>query len=409
LTPRREFLRKLSTVEFERASPAVAEHFLSLFNDDAIDWQDLARPAASLLASNHHEPLLNAYLRRCVNTSWVLEQQLITRRRRALVTRKPDFALAVQAFLNRYIWPVTREEYELLLASADPRLGLMYERPLDPKQIEDRQLHELLIDHPEEERRLVAALTGQNSRNDDVSVAVRLHYEDHPYPHWLSFTRPDQSSDQTPKTALVAGCGTGRDAILLALRQPTWTIDAIDVSRQSLGFAMRNARRLGIPNLSFQLQDLRDVSAQYDVIECIGVLHHLSDPLEGLIALRKCLAPGGELRLGLYSRRGRAALAHLRTLAGDPSDLRAARTRIFSAMSAEERRAIEDLDFFETAHFVDTLFHVHESEYTPSELSRLLERAGLRCDEDLVAWETIEQTNPSAFRNMYRCRVTIAA
>lgn len=408
MTSRRTFLRQLANIEFTRATPELVPHLLALFDDPSIDHQDLARPVASILLRDEtQEALLDAYLRRCINTSYALEQRFVALRRAILLEglrpppRLPE-SLAIQAFHNGYVWNESEEERQALADLVEIRGDVAL----------------ILINEPAEEARLAATLIDE-VQFDAVTAAVRAQYEEHPYPRWLSLHRRDVIDDG-PRRMLVAGCGTGRDAIALALQHPLSTIDAIDISRRSLGYAMRKARELGATNIRFRLADLRRVDGSYDAIHAIGVLHHLADPVEGLRALRNLLAPNGTIVAAIYSRRGRESLHRLRALGGDATDLRAARARIFAALDERERAELEDLDFFDLAHFRDTLYHAHQLELTPRELDAAIRDAGLvfegfddvpeelAGERDLIAWDAIEETNRDLFRNMFRVRLRSA-
>src|SRR5205085_4808293 len=118
-----------------------------------------------------------------------------------------------------------------------------------------------------------------------ATSAVRAQYEEHPYPRWFSLDRVSGDAHEPARRLLFAGCGTGADAIRRAMQHPSWQIEAIDVSVRSLAYAIRMARHYGIANIRFTHADLRDVDGTFDVVESIGVLHHLDDPLAGLRAL----------------------------------------------------------------------------------------------------------------------------
>ncbi|MEA2491640.1 MAG: hypothetical protein QOH21_3432 [Acidobacteriota bacterium] len=433
MTSRQELVRQLGTIAFERTTPELTPHLLALFDDLSIDWQDLARPVASvLLRDGASDELLHAYLRHCINLSYALEQRFVALLREALVhgaalPLRLAVSLAIQAFLNGYVWPEDAAETRALTTLDDSvaaRVLRAAYRPLESDAVlrEEPECADLLrvqVDEPAEERRLAATLGGADPA-DAVTAAVRAQYEEHPYPRWLSLHRPPPSDNELPRRVLVAGCGTGRDPLLAALRHPTWSFEAIDVSRRSLGYAMRKAGELEVPNIRFRFADLREVQGVYDRIVAVGVLHHLPDPAAGLRALAECLAPDGELLLGVYSRRGRASLDRLRALGGE-GELRERRQRMLAALSADERAEVEDLDFFDLGHYRDTLYHVHEVELTPLELDAMIRRAGLFFDgflelpadvaaahgaeRDLRVWEAIEAERPDLFRQMYRCRL----
>ena len=399
MTARQAFVRQLASLEFTSATPEVRRHLLTLFADDSINLQDLARPVASiLLRAEDEDELLHAYLRNCVNVSYALEKRFIAMLRERLPARLA-VSLAIQSFLNGYAWgePLTSDA------------GLRD----DP---ESADLVRIAFDEPREERRLAATIANPRIVHDPVTATVRAQYEEHPYPRWLTMHRPEPSAGATPRRALVAGCGTGLSAIRLALRHPTWSIDAIDISLPSLGYAMRKASEMNVHNIRFMHADLRDVSETYEHIESVGVLHHLPDPTAGLRALRDHLAPGGKMIIGVYSKRARASLARLRELAGDGSDLRRARARLLASLHEDELAEVEDLDFFELGHFRDTLYHSHEIEFTPLDLDAMIREAGLRFagfegrgDElDLRVWDKIEQQQPDLFRHLFVMRLTSA-
>jgi SAM-dependent methyltransferase len=72
------------------------------------------------------------------------------------------------------------------------------------------------------------------------------------------------------------------------------------------------ANELGLGNIAFVQGDILDlgrIGRTFDHICCTGVLHHMQDPIAGFRVLRDLLKPGGLMRVGLYSRAGRRAVA----------------------------------------------------------------------------------------------------
>src|SRR5206468_9745575 len=103
---------------------------------------------------------------------------------------------------------------------------------------------------------------------------------------------------------LIAGCGTGRHAIETARLHADAKVLAVDLSLASLSYAKRKARELGVANIEFGRADilqLESLGQTFDVIEAMGVLHHLGEPLQGWRVLLNVLRPGGFMWAGLYS------------------------------------------------------------------------------------------------------------
>ena len=283
---------------------------------------------------------------------------------------------------------------------------------------------------------------------DPTSIAVRTQYEANPYPRWrIDPATPPASlpaflaayaEAPTPGgdrwQVLIAGSGTGQQAISSAQKFPEAVVTAIDVSIASLGYGRYMAERLGVSNIRFVHADVLNASlldTRFDLIESVGVLHHLEDPAAGLTALGRVLSPNGLIRLGLYSELARAPVvaghARIAALQLEPTarDMRAYRRRI---ISSEEPEAVWELmryhDFYNLSEFRDMLFHVREHRFTLPALEEVLRDTGFRClgmeppDEgiarryrrrfkkdrsmrNLANWAQLEHQHPESFRRMY--------
>ncbi len=69
---------------------------------------------------------------------------------------------------------------------------------------------------------------------------------------------------------LIAGCGTGQQAIETAPRYSGARTLAVDLSLTSLAYALRKTRELGVPNLEYAQADILKLGAigrTFDVIE----------------------------------------------------------------------------------------------------------------------------------------------
>ena len=131
--------------------------------------------------------------------------------------------------------------------------------------------------------------------------------------HWVFGAARPQSA---PLRALVAGCGTGDGAIMLAQHlaragRPGHVL-CIDRSARALEIAAARAAARGLANIGFRRHSLLDLPAlgaeRFDYIDCCGVLHHLPDPDRTLADLRDLLAPGGGIGLMVYAPHGRTGV-----------------------------------------------------------------------------------------------------
>jgi len=299
-------------------------------------------------------------------------------------------------------------------------------------------------------RRLRATLPRIGTITDEVSLLVRRQYEESPYPSWVKAAPADEwgtietyvrslfplvhvdGPDGREAAILVAGCGTGQQAIETAQRFARAQVLAIDISAASLGYAM--ARATGVNNIEYAQADilaLGTIGRSFDLIEATGVLHHLADPMAGWRVLLSLLRPGGFMRLGLYSKLGRrdveAARAWIaqRGYRAVPDDIRRCRQEMMtSEVGTKFATVTRSPDFASTSACRDLLFHVREHQLTLPEIERFLADEGLvflgfelesavleryrsRFPQDiemtqLNKWHLFETENPHTFAGMYQ-------
>jgi Flp pilus assembly protein TadD/SAM-dependent methyltransferase len=296
-------------------------------------------------------------------------------------------------------------------------------------------------------RRSIPALT---PIADGVSSIVREMYEENPYPRWvtalsldssLSFdekmklTFPHAAFDPLGKAEvdiLIAGCGTGRHAVELARLYRGAKILAIDLSLASLAHAKRKTDELGLANIEFGQADILELGRfgrSFDVIESVGVLHHLRDPLEGWRLLIGRLRPGGFMSIGLYSASARQGVSAARALIAargyraTADDIRRFRQDIFGLDDEAPAKSLShSSDFFATSGCRDLFFHVEEHPTTIPAIKEFLAANDLafigfdspmraqyaerfpadRAMTDLDCWHRFEEERPDAFRAMYQ-------
>ena len=158
------------------------------------------------------------------------------------------------------------------------------------------------IKDPLKEAELKKNINSFDNISDNISKKVRDQYEENPYPRWrfaninpknnfLSILnnaiRPNKinaNNQNIAHSVLIAGCGTGQQLVYKTSYENS-NIVAIDLSLSSLAFAKRKMQELKHNNIEFLQGDilsLNKLNKKFDVIECVGVLHHLKNPEDGL-------------------------------------------------------------------------------------------------------------------------------
>ena len=151
-----------------------------------------------------------------------------------------------------------------------------------------------------------------------IDVDAAAHYRRWPFPsvehrsrEGLIFLRTVgrwlEAVQGTPRVADV-GCGTGHTLIALARQFPDVEFTGIDVVEQAVLAASSRAVDEGLRNVRFVRADLKlpveDVG-RFDVVLCLGVLHHVPDLRQGFKHASSLLRQDGHIVLWLYGRHGR--------------------------------------------------------------------------------------------------------
>ncbi|NQV82975.1 MAG: tetratricopeptide repeat protein [Rhodospirillales bacterium] len=395
-------------------------------------------------------------------------------------------ALALQCFTNEYVFPETGEEKKSaeqlqqqiaalvekgrdvppsLVATLGayrplhefPWAGELAERAWtgDIKAVIERQISE-----PGEERSLRSQIPRLTSIQNTVSQSVREQYEENPYPRWITTDiqdnartiadnlrgdplRLDLGDYQSPENPeiLVAGCGTGQQALDTACNFSNARVLAVDLSLSSLSYALRQTKAFGFSNIEYAQADIMELGSlgrQFDLIECAGVLHHLGDPLAGWRILLDLLRPGGIMMIALYSESARQDVVKGRSLitemgyTASADDIRRCRQEIITKAEGGNRemaKICNGRDFFSLSECRDLLFHVQEHCFTLPRIEAALQDLSLtflgfemqnqrvmevfkkshparQALTSLSLWHEFELENPDTFRGMYQfwCR-----
>ena len=460
----------------------------------SISGRDLLAGDAAALKAFVREPLLPALLARAVANDPELERVLVHLRRCLLfhcdaehgrldagdaVSFEYACALARQCFNTEYAMFAADDEtgpldrlrgridalldgpdgapaaIEWLLVMAAlygplsrlPRWERLLQRPSDSFSDAFRPIWRDQVVHHRQERELAERIEALTPVTHQVSRAVRSHYEESPYPRWLALHRPQARSlaQLVPGLAargqtgvrgsiLIAGGGTGQHPIHTAMTFPDCEVIAVDLSRASLAYATRMAERFEVRNLSFRQADILELAGwgrQFDLIESLGVLHHMKDPMAGWRVLTGLLRIGGTMRIGLYSAIARRPLQAAREFVrqsgfpGTPDGIRKCRRAILGLPEHHPARIVlMSDDFYSSSGCRDLIMHVQEHSFTLPQIGSCLRELGLQliglqCHPevsaafratypdpaaltDLSSWDQFETLHPEIFRGMYQ-------
>lgn len=481
----------LADIRVTEWHPRLEADVITCLVEAGVDAQVLGRTAADLLLAKYPapnevdladlggDPLVLAFLSRCLNVQPAMEIWLGAVRARLVqqansghlsdATRSLTCSLALQTFAAEYVTAPVATETDAIarLRSAGDEIGaillaalsqpLIAMPPLGVEKVSaiaavGDGLGDLLLKRTLDDLRVEQALTkampGPDGAGgeDRVSAQVRRQYEENPYPRWLTAPIAQRGRLSNALAAmpgfgrrqpdmrriLIAGCGTGYEAIDIAGCEPQAQVVAVDLSRASLAYGRRMADELGVGNIAFiqgDILDLRGIEPGFDLVTCTGVLHHMADTARGLTALRAVARPGAPLRVALYSERARAPVraAHeVIALEGLEPTVAGVRSLRQIALAAPVGSALNALmtsdDFYSVSGCRDLVFHAHEQRFTLPQICELLEQSGLEligldvppdavnafrqaygdADRlDLALWDGLEQTKPFLFAGMY--------
>ena len=197
--------------------------------------------------------------------------------------------------------------------------------------------------------------------------------------------------------ALVAGGGTGDSLIYLGHQLSVTDAELVylDLSEGSMEIALRRVRCRGFEHkvtwLHGSLLDLPQMGLDpFDYINCSGVLHHLTDPPQGLAALKSVLKDNGAIGIMLYGQYGRTGVYQMQELMRlvnrDETDsyvcVQNTRSTIDALPSSNWFKRSGGLSLLtggqaNDAEIFDMFMHVQDRAYTVPQLYELVENAGL--------------------------------
>lgn len=383
-------------------------------------------------------------------------------------------AIAKQCFINEYIYNIDEIEKKAIKelekkisnnikfkASTDICLGISCLAAY--KSLNNYKWSKKILNYVEIEdlvkQQIKENATEENIKKEilshDISNAiskkVKNQYENNPYPRWtkislynepkniLSYVNNNNLFVDEKKlknwnnlNILVAGCGTGQHAITTATKFINSQITAIDLSANSLSYAKRKANELEIKNIDFiemDILDLKYFGKNFEIIESVGVLHHMENPFNGWKALVNTLKPDGLIMIGLYSALARIHIKKIRkkiikiknTISND--DIKLFREEVINLENDDYELIKQSPDFYSMSSIRDLIFHTQEHTFTISEISKYIKDLDLKfCgfenreiiklftkiyskNKDLYnlkLWDKFENENYRIFAGMYQ-------
>lgn len=140
-----------------------------------------------------------------------------------------------------------------------------------------------------------AAFSSSWSHLPPGSIYSREQFED-----WL---RPLEAGDVRGVSVLELGCGNASLLTHLAEWRPSQIV-GVDLG-VCVFDARRNLKTAAFPSWRVVRADLTTFrSTGFEVVLCIGVIHHLAEPHNGLRAVIRNTTPGGRFHCWVYAREG---------------------------------------------------------------------------------------------------------
>ena len=236
---------------------------------------------------------------------------------------------------------------------------------------------------------------------DNITKSVKEMYLKYPYPspsretvetnELLNLLRIFEIETKTKfenSKILDAGSGTGHRIINVAKHFNKSKFTGADISKKSLEIANELKKKNNVINIDFiEKNILTNISelGKYNAILCMGVLHHLSNPQQGLEILSKMLEKDGIIFLYLYGSLG----GHKRMLNKELISILLGNQKTNYDLGIELVRDIgfNKFDYGwnlkyknkeeEDSLIVDSLLHVNEFLYDSIEIEKLFKQSGL--------------------------------
>lgn len=251
----------------------------------------------------------------------------------------------------------------------------------------------------------------KEERFSEIRTAVQRLYDTYPFPpeplldepppgynwrwNWIaaySFCTGRKPQKQNIRV-LDAGCGTGVGTEYLVHLNPQAEVVGIDLSAGALTVAQERCHRSGAGRVEFHqlnLEEAAQLPGEFDLINCVGVLHHLPDPIRGIQSLATKLAPGGLMHVFVYAELGRWEIRLMQQVIallqadkqGNYQDGVQLGRQLFEALPENNRlvkreRERWSLENHRDENFADMYVHPQEIDYNIETLFELIDASGL--------------------------------
>lgn len=132
-------------------------------------------------------------------------------------------------------------------------------------------------------------------------------YTEEQFADWMD---PLIKRDVENKRVLELGCGSASLMVHMASWKPAY-IEGVDLG-DSVVSAEKNLSQISFKNWKVTKGDLTTFkSSGFDLVYCIGVLHHLKNPKDGFDSVVRNTAPGGKFHCWVCAREGNGVIVYI--------------------------------------------------------------------------------------------------